>query len=734
MHFKQPPSKTLQHAKNSVPSEHIEGLIERVTFHSEESGFSVLRVKVRGQRELLTVVGHTACVHAGEYVSCEGIWFNDKQHGAQFKAQQLKVIPPSTVEGIEKYLGSGMVKGIGPHFAKKLVQSFGEAVFDIIEHNPERLLELDGIGPKRKQQVTTAWAEQKAIRHIMVFLQSHGVGTARAVRIYKTYQDNAIANIQANPYCLAQDIHGIGFKTADSLAMRLGISTDSPLRAAAGLNYVLLTLCEQGHCAVPPDVLITQSQQLLEIDSSILNTALQTALKEATLMQSIFDETTWIYPKTIYYAEVGLAKQVKNFKQRPCPWGMLSLDLAIPWVQQKLHITLSDSQQSALKLALKQSFNIITGGPGVGKTTLIRSIITLLEAKHMQIALAAPTGRAAKRLAESTQLTAKTIHRLLDIDPKSGHFKHNEDNPLQIDVLIVDEASMLDIHLAYQLFKAIPKHAALILVGDIDQLPSVGPGTVLADLIHCQQVPTVRLTEIFRQAKHSQIIDNAHRINRGQLPRSNNKNNSDFYWIQTETPEATHQTLLRCVTERIPQYLNCDAIQDIQVLTPMNRGGLGSHSLNIALQQALNPYTKQKISRYGQTFAPQDKVIQILNNYDKDVFNGDIGCINQIDPELQTLTIRFDKRDVIYDWNELDEIRLAYAISIHKSQGSEFPVVVLPLAMQHYMLLARNLLYTGVTRGKQLVVLIGSKKAIGLAVHNHQTAQRWTHLNNRLTA
>ena len=713
--------------------ETLEGAIERVTFHSEETGFTVLRVKVRGQRDLVTVVGHAGCVHAGEYIHCEGGWTHDKQHGLQFKAQTLKIIPPSTLEGIEKYLGSGMVRGIGPHFAKKLVQGFGEAVFDVIEHTPQRLLELEGIGPKRKAQVTAAWAEQKVIRHIMVFLQSHGVGTARAVRIYKHYKDEAIATIQANPYCLARDIHGIGFKTADALAQRLGIEPSSPLRAEAGLQHVLLTLCEKGHCAVPPETLIAESQTLLDMEQAILSSALDKCLQDESLKQSVIDEVNWIYPRTLYFAEVGLAKHFQALQHRPCPWGSFDVAKACDWVQTKLDIQLSHSQTEALIQTLAHAVTIITGGPGVGKTTLVRSIITILRAKQMTIALAAPTGRAAKRLHETTGLSAKTIHRLLDIDPKTGRFKRNEDTPLLLDVLIVDEASMLDCPLAYQLMKAIPRHAAVIFVGDIDQLPSVGPGAVLSDLIQSKQIPTVTLTEVFRQARHSKIIINAHRINQGQLPKTSARADSDFYWLEADTPEAIHSLLVHCVTKRIPKHLDCDPVDSIQVLTPMNRGGLGCQSLNAALQAVLNPNPTDYVTRFGQTFAPNDKVIQILNNYDKDVFNGDIGVITRLLPDNQTLVVRFDDREVTYDWRELDELRLAYAISIHKSQGSEFPIVVLPLAMQHYMLLARNLLYTGVTRGKQMVVLIGSKKAVGLAVRNHQTAQRWTHLGYRLS-
>jgi exodeoxyribonuclease V alpha subunit len=601
---------------NTTPNpEHLSGSIERVTFHSEASGFCVLRVKVKGHREVVTVVGSAASVSAGEFIDCLGAWFNDRQHGLQFKARELKVVPPTTLEGIEKYLGSGMVKGIGPHFAKKLVKAFGIDVFDVIEQTPERLQELDGIGPKRRQQVTAAWSEQKAIREIMVFLQSHGVGTSRSVRIYKTYGDEAIAKVQENPYRLALDIHGIGFKTADTLAQTLGIGTQSLIRAQAGVRHVLQEWSGEGHCAAFLDKLVEMAVRLLEIPEDVIVQAIGEELAEENLVSEIIDGQEALFLTPLYRAEVGCATHLLRLRQGALPWGNVDTGKAIPWVEEKTGLALSDSQKAAVEQVLKSKVSVITGGPGVGKTTLVNSILKILRAKRIKIALCAPTGRAAKRLAESTGLEARTVHRLLEFEPQAFAFKHNDDNPLDIDLLVIDEASMMDVVLMNQLLKAIPTHAALLVVGDVDQLPSVGPGAVLADIIDSGQITTVCLTEIFRQAATSKIIVNAHKINQGQVPQAEKADTlSDFYCLPAETPEEVFAKLIQVVTERIPKRFGLDPVNDIQVLTPMNRGGLGARSLNVELQARLNGDSEPKISQYGSTYAPGDKVIQNVNN------------------------------------------------------------------------------------------------------------------------
>lgn len=719
-------------------NERIGGSIERVTFHSEESGFCVLRVKAKGHRELVTVIGSAAAVTAGEYVECLGNWVNDRQHGLQFKASHLKIVPPSTLEGIEKYLSSGMVKGIGPHFARKLVKAFGEKVFEVIEQAPERLQELEGIGPKRQARVLEAWAEQKVIREIMVFLQSHGIGTSRAVRIYKTYGEAAILKVSENPYRLALDIHGIGFKTADALAQRLGIAPDSSIRARAGVRHVLQEWSEQGHCAAYRPKLSEMAVKLLAIREPVIDQAIEAELEEGNLISEPIHGQEAVFLAPLHRAEAGCAKHLARLLEGKPLWGEIDAERAIPWVEASAALRLSETQREAVKRALKSKVTIITGGPGVGKTTLVNSILKILRAKHVNVLLCAPTGRAAKRLAESTGLEAKTVHRVLEFDPQNFAFKRDNHHPLEADLVVMDEASMMDTVLLNHLLKAVPDRASLLIVGDVDQLPSVGPGAVLADMIESCRIPTVRLTEIFRQARASRIIVNAHRINHGQLPEKtpepeNSEGGlSDFYYIPALEPEDIFAKLVHVVTQRIPRRFGLHPIDGIQVLAPMNRGGLGVHALNSELQQRLNGASEPKITRYGFTFAPGDKVIQRLNNYDKEVFNGDIGKITRIDTEESLVFVDYDGRQVEYEFGELDEMALAYAVSIHKSQGSEYPAVVIPLALQHYMLLERNLLYTGVTRGKRLVVLIGQPKALALAVKNQRAQRRLTHLAERL--
>lgn len=716
-----------------TPVERLAGSVERVTFHSEESGFCVLRAKVKGQRDLVTVVGSAASITPGEFIECIGAWHNDRTHGLQFKARQLKVVPPSTVEGIEKYLGSGMVKGIGPHFAKVLVKAFGENVFNVIENDPNKMLSLPGIGKKRVEKITSAWAEQKVIREIMVFLQSHGVGTARAVRIYKTYGEEAIIKVTENPYRLALDIHGIGFKTADVIAGRLGIAPDSLIRAQAGVRHVLQEISNDGHCAAPAETLVAESGKLLQIPDAILEEAIREEIASENLVKEEIEGRECLFLAPLHRAEVGVAANIKRILEGRPSWGAIDADKAIPWVEGKTGLTLSSSQGEAVRLALSSKTVVITGGPGVGKTTLVNSILQIVRAKQVNVTLCAPTGRAAKRLSESTGLEAKTIHRLLEFDPKAFGFKRGRDNPLETDLLVVDESSMVDIALMNRLLAAVPDKAALMIVGDVDQLPSVGPGAVLSDIIDSGKVPTVRLTEIFRQAATSRIIVNAHRINKGEMPlKAEGAELSDFYFIPANTSEEIHEKLLQVVTERIPKRFGMHPVKDIQVLTPMNRGGIGARSLNAELQMKLNEKGEPKITRFGTTFAPGDKVIQTVNNYDKEVFNGDIGQIMAIDQEEGALQVDYDGRTVEYEFGELDEVSLAYATSIHKSQGSEYPAVVIPLAMQHYTLLERNLIYTAVTRGKKLVIIIGQAKALAMAVNNRKSTRRMTKLAVRL--
>ena len=712
----------------------LSGSVERVTFHSEDSGFCVLRVKVRGHKDLVTVTGSAATISVGEFIECEGYWFNDKNYGLQFKSQRLSTVAPSTIEGMEKYLGSGMIKGIGPHFAKKLIKAFGEEVFEIIENDPERMLELPGIGRKRMSSVSAGWAEQKVVREIMVFLQSYGVGSSRAVRIYKTYGNEAVAKVSENPYRLALDIHGIGFKTADTIALKIGIPKESLIRAQAGVRHVLQEMSGEGHCASPIAKLIETSATLLEISEELAAEAIDKEVGEGNIIRELIEDEDLLYLTPLHRSECGVTAHILRLMDGDAPWSDMDLDKAIPWVEQKTDIALSESQRVAVRKALQNKVLVITGGPGVGKTTLVNSILKIIEAKNAEILLCAPTGRAAKRLAESTGKEAKTIHRLLEFDPKAGGFKRNGDNPLHADLIVVDESSMIDIVLMNQLLRAICDETALLLVGDVDQLPSVGPGAVLSDIINSGVVPTVRLTEIFRQAASSKIILNAHRINEGKMPLQEEKKEelSDFYFIPANSAEEVNDKLMHVVCERIPKRFGFDPIKDVQVLTPMNRGGLGTRSLNVELKKRLNKNEGPQVSKFGWEFGVGDKVLQTVNNYDKEVFNGDIGTICSIDTEESELLIEFDGRQIVYDFSELDELSLSYAASIHKSQGSEYPAVVVPLAMQHYTMLERNLLYTGITRGKKLVVIIGQAKALAMAVKTKKSSRRISALGQRL--
>jgi len=707
----------------------VSGLIERVSFHNEENGFAVLRVKVKGRRDLVTVVGKLPSVSAGEWLTAEGAWVQDREFGLQLQAHLLKSAPPSTREGIEKYLGSGMIKGIGPVYAKKLVNQFGEGVFDIIDHTSARLEEVEGIGPGRRRRIKAAWAEQKVIRKIMVFLHSHGVSTSRAVRIYKTYGEEAIETVQTNPYALARDIPGIGFKSADQIAQRIGIATDSLVRARAGLRHLLQESTNKGHCALPDTLLRREGAALLETDVSLVERALTEALAESEFHRETINDETLIFLPALKLAEETVARVIKRLAREPVNYPPIDLEKALAWWQKKAGRELANSQQHALRQALTARAVIITGGPGVGKTTLTNAILAILCAKQVRCLLAAPTGRAAKRMTEATGLPAQTIHRLLEVDPAKGGFVRNEHNPLKCDLVLLDECSMIDVRLMASLLNALPRDASLILVGDADQLPSVGPGAVLQDLIASRLLPVVHLTEVFRQAANSQIVTAAHAINEGRLPPLDGGRDSDFHFLEREDPAAISRTLVKSV-----QRARKKTQGDVQVLSPMNRGALGVRQLNQTLQETLNPARPGEVpvEKFGWKFGLRDKVLQTSNNYDKEVFNGDIGTVIRIDPWEHEVTVRFDQREVIYDYGELDELSLAYATTIHKAQGSEYPAVIIPLSTQHYMMLQRNLLYTAVTRGRQLVVVVGERKALEMAVRNNVTRRRYSGLLHRL--
>ncbi|MDE2851497.1 MAG: ATP-dependent RecD-like DNA helicase [Acidobacteriota bacterium] len=718
--------------------EALSGVVERVVFHNPENGFAVLRVRVRGSFQPATVVGRLPLVSQGETIRAAGAWKNDPNHGVQFRADRLAVSPPDSLDGIRRYLGSGRVHGVGPKMAKRLVKAFGEDVFEVIENEPERLKEVPGIGPKRARRLSEGFKDQKAVREIMVFLQTHGLGSSRAARIYRTYGADAATLLTEDPYRLARDIRGIGFRIADSIGASLGKDPEGLPRARAGLGYTLEQARGAGHCGLPRDELLEQARELLKIPEEILVTALSDELQAGRLVATRLNGEEAIFLPLLLSAERAITRRLGELLQaEPPPWADIDAGKALAWVEKRLDVTLAPTQRAAVETSLRSRVAVITGGPGVGKTTLVNALLRILKARNVTCALCAPTGRAAKRLAESTGHSAKTIHRLLEIDPSSGAFRRGRQRPLDCGLLVVDESSMVDVELMAALLQGLPAEGSLLLIGDADQLPSVGPGQVLRDLIDSGAIPVARLREIFRQADNSRIVRNAHRVNQGYLPELESARDelSDFYFVPADDAEDGQRKVVEIVAGRIGRRFGLDPVRDVQVLSPMNRGPLGVRTLNVTLQAVLNPAPESgavEVERFGWKYRAGDKVMQTENDYDKDVFNGDLGRIQSIDPGAEKMTIVFDGRPVEYRFSDLDRLMLAYAVTVHKSQGSEYPAVVVPISTHHYVMLRRNLLYTAITRGRQLVVIVGQKWALQKAVEEASDLRRHSTLRERL--
>jgi exodeoxyribonuclease V alpha subunit len=701
----------------------VEGTIERIVYENEENGFVVARLRERGKPGLTTFVGALLAVSPGETVRLWGRWIDDKKFGRQLRVERYETVQPSSPDAIEKYLGSGLIKGVGPAYAKKLVKAFGLDTLRVLDDEPERIASVSGIGHARAEKIRNAWTSQRAVRSIMLFLQGHGIGMSQAIRIFKFYGDKAVTVLRANPYRLAEDIHGIAFKSADEIAHKLGIKDDDPKRIDAGIIYALREASMNGHTYLPIKELTDVAHPLLSVKPETIAPALKRLEQEG----GIIVEGDAIFWPQLHAAEKGVERFLKRLVSTPHENITIDMPKALAWVEKQKAIELSSEQRDAIATACKSKVMVITGGPGTGKTTVLNSLLAILEKKGVKICLAAPTGRAAKRVSEATGRESKTIHRLLEFSPKNGIFTRNEHNPISADLFVIDESSMVDIFIMHNLLKAIPPQARLILVGDVDQLPSVGPGNVLLDVIASGIAPVVWLKTVFRQAAQSGIITNAHLINQGKYPAFND---TDFFFVERKDPQKALDTVVDLVTNRIPKKFGFEPKRDIQVLSPMHRGEIGVAKLNEVLQGRLNPGDETDPSHHGLRIG--DKVMQMRNNYELDTYNGDIGIITVLDKEAQEAEVRFEDRTVLYDLEQLDDVSLAYAATIHKSQGSEYPAVVIPLLTQHFMMLSRNVLYTAITRASKLVILVGDPKAVGIAVRNTKVTQRYTKLADRL--
>lgn len=715
--------------------EQIFGYIEKITFQNTDTGFTVAQLMQKGFSQATCIVGFMPSLQPGETVRCFGEWKMHLVHGRQFDVKEYKTEAPSDVIGIKKYLGSGLIKGIGQAYAKRIVDKFGADTLNVIDQDPDRLEEIPGFGPKRIESIKACWNEQKAVRDVMVFLQGVGVSPAFAQKIFKNYGTHSIAKVKENPYTLAKDIFGIGFKTADGLAQKMGIAKDAPQRIDSGIEYVLSELSGDGHVCYPVADFLKTAHEMLDVDAIQIEGRLN-ALKELNRIEisPLVNETVitpFIWLKPFFVSEMGIAKEIRRLRRSPGNLRSVDVPKALEWVQDQLKIKLAENQQKAVAISLSEKMHIITGGPGTGKSTITKAILAVTDKLSKKIYLAAPTGRAAKRMTEITGRKASTIHSMLEFDFHRGGFKRNRESPLECDLIIIDEASMIDTLLMYSLLKAIPDNARVIFVGDINQLPSVGPGNVLKDIINSGCLKVTMLNEIFRQSAGSRIITNAHRINSGVFPDISNHSDSDFYYIDAQDPEQVLKDILGLVTQRLPKKYGFDPLRDIQVLAPMRKGIIGIENLNAALQAALNQ-KDSPIFRGGQKYLVGDKVMQLRNDYKREVYNGDIGYIREIDPAEQQVVVQMDDHEVIYEFSDLDELALAYAVSVHKFQGSECPCVVMPVHTQHFKLLHRNLLYTGVTRGKKLVVLVGTTKALSMAVRNDEVKKRFTGLRHAL--